>query len=406
MTDSITYEVSDALQSLPEYEWELLFANHPDPAALIHLLGKSGLEGCELRSIVARVGNEPVVVLPIFLSSYSVASALSGMPKRIAVGLQKVLPNLLRPRVLGVGFADGEWGQIGINSRFSQTIIDRALVGALDFIDAISEVFGVQVVAFRDFRCDSSVRLPARTMERFATIDSVPCCQLPINFSCVEDFLNGLPRNVRQNLNRIEEQAAAITVRYATDVDAFIDSIWRLYSDEMKCTSRCVGKYNRGFFADVCREVDGAKYILFLQDNRLIAFNLVIERGDMLVDKCFAMDAAFAVDSSSPDNNIYLLAFLEKIRYSTRHGIKLLHLGATAEGAKVQMGAYTLSTTVMVRHHNSLVQWALKQLIGTFAYKPQALCTPAAVHQQPASLGVRRQSVEKTKCQSIPVASR
>jgi hypothetical protein len=399
MSQAITYEINDLLQPLSEYEWERFFPGHPDSAALIKLMGKSGIEGFELRTIVARLDGEPVLVMPIFLTNFPLAFALGGKAKQICLSLQRYLPTLLKPKVIAVGFVEGEWGQIGVNPRIPKNIVDCALAGSLDFLEAIAETFAVHAVAFKDFVWPQQALLPASIAQRFATAGSMPYCQLPVDFSSLEDYLNGLPREVRQELNGKLAQAAHVEIRYTTEIGIWLDQIYGFYLLQVKDTEI---KHARSYFAEVCRHVHGAQYILFLADEQLIGFNLIVQRGDMLVDKCVGIDPELG-----RANQVYALAFMEKIRYCTSHGIKLMHLGAASEGMKVRMGAYTLPTCVMFRHRNPLIQWALTRFAGALSYKPEALCTPAD-RQQQTVLFDRHQlhQLERSKCQTVSVASR
>lgn len=367
MNRLITYEFHNCLQPLTDEQWAQLFPGHPDSPSMIRLMESSGLEGFQFHSIVARIGEEPVLLLPLFESHYSIASTLEGKAQAIGRTLEKLLPGLLRPRVLGVGFVEGEWGQIGINPMMPQKLVRAALTGALEFLQSVAENLDVPIVAFKDFCTNNEEMLAEIAKSGYALAESLPFCQLKVAFTSVDDYLNSLPRKVRQDLRRKMRQSAQVRVEYTTVIDPWLDQIYELYTDQVERSDLSFGMHRKRYFAEVCERVPGAQYILFFLGEKLIGFNLMIHQGAMLIDKYVGIEPV-----EGRHHNIYFTAWLEKIRYSAEHGIKLMHLGAAAEQVKVRMGAYTISSYVLFHHRNPIINLALAKLTPLLSYKPAA----------------------------------
>jgi hypothetical protein len=371
MDQAITYEFVDSLQPLADEQWNLLFEGHPDTAQMIRLMSSCRLEGFHFHSIVARVEGQPLVVLPLFQTRYSISTTLDQPARKVVASLEKWLPSLLCPRVIGIGFVEGEWGEIGINRRFPEPVINEALAGALEFLEKIAEGLDVQILALKDFRAETLRRLPKDVQTSFGRGVSLPFCRIRLDCGDVEDYLNGLPRRVRQDLRRKMRQTASsgVQVEIVTDPGKWLDRIYELYRDQVERSDLSLGVHGKEYFERVCEAVPGARYVLFLLDNELIGFNLIVDNGDCLIDKYIGMD-----QTAGRANNVYFLAWLEKIRYCTANGIKLMHLGAAAEAIKVRLGAYAISSYVLFHHRNPLFNLILSRLTGVLSYKPEVEC--------------------------------
>jgi len=64
----------------------------------------------------------------------------------------------------------------------------------------------------------------------------------------------------------------------------------------------------RSYFAGICQAVAGAEYVLYFLNDRLIGFNLLIDRGDVLVDKYLGTDATLA-----RAHNLYFVSWLHNL---------------------------------------------------------------------------------------------
>ncbi len=364
-TLNLTYELHDRLNPFSAELWTSFFSDHPDPAELIKLVEFSGLADFQFKSIVVRQNGEPVLLLPLFRTHYSLSTTLDDSAKRWAAALEKLMPSTFKPEVLGVGFIEGEWGQIGTNKRFSPEIITRALSGALDYLDSVAKLLKVQIIAFKDFTDATGSLLPAKIGEHYSRATSLPFCQIQLSeFSDFGQYLCSLPRKVRQDLNRKIRQSSEVKVVHSTEPSPWIDRIYELYVEQVGRSDMSLGIHNREYFAEVCQRVDGAFYILFFHDQELIGFNLVIASKTLLLDKYVGMDVV-----RGRENNIYFLAWMEKIKHCIVNRIPLLHLGAAAEAVKVRLGASMVPSYIFFRHRNPIFNFAMSKLTPMLSYE-------------------------------------
>lgn len=363
-----SYEIVESLVPVDEVLWNELFCGHPDSYALVRLMDESGLDGFKFFSLLVRDANaagEIIAILPVFETHYSLACTLDEPVKSKLLSLERIAPGILKPKVLGVGFVEGEWGQFGLNEKIDPAIREEALSGALRYLDTFATKRGAQIVSFKDFTDSTRRALPEEVNGKFAEAVSLPFCQINTEFDSVEAYFQSLPRKVRQDLRRKMRQSAELKIEYTRNADAWMDRIYQLYVEQSQRSELSFGIHNRMYFSEICRRVPGAQYVLFFDGDELIGFNLIIETATCLVDKYIGMDPI-----KGRANNVYFAAFIEKIRYCVEHKLPVCHLGAAAEGVKVRMGAYMLPSYVFFRHRNPLVNLVLKKLVPVLSYKP------------------------------------
>jgi hypothetical protein len=360
----ITFQYFDKLKSVSNAEWQHLFAGHPDSAELITFMETHGLEGFQFGSVVASLHGEPVLLAPLWFTNYSIATTLDGAPRSILQKLEQIFPTL-RPNVLGVGFVEGEWGSFGLSPVLDYKTKNQAITGALSLIREVAIARKMNVLAYKDFTSSAIGQLSTDAVSGFTCAESMPFSTLNINFDTVDEYISSRPRHLRQDLRRKIRQASNVEVVLTDDPSKHIDHIYRMYEELVSRTDLSFGLQRKSFFLDICKNVPGAKFLLFFLDSKLIGFNLFIDRRDQLVDKYIGM--------SSPegrDNNIYFLAWLEKIKYCTEHQIKSIHLGAAAEGIKIRLGASATRCYTYYHHLNPVSNAILNKIKHFVEYKP------------------------------------
>ena len=159
-----------------------------------------------------------------------------------------------------------------------------------------------------------------------------------------------------------------------TDVAPYCDAIFRLYELSVEKAEMSLGVHRMAYFQRICQEVPGTHYLLYFRGEELLAFNLLLRNGDMLVDKYFGMEPA------GHEFSLYFVSWAENVRYCIEQHIPIYHAGPGAEAVKVRLGAEFRSSLTAFRATNPLVHAALRRLTPLLAYKP-------AVDVPPATLG-------------------
>ncbi|MDW7709635.1 MAG: GNAT family N-acetyltransferase [Deferrisomatales bacterium] len=324
-------------------ELERLFPPPSSTAPLLSLLQESGVPGFHLRSIVVFQGDAPILLLPLFECRLDVSTLAGGWLRRSLRGAVRLFPSVFHPRVLGVGLLEGGWSEIGIARPLDATTLAAAWRLALDSLQMLATERKSDLVTFYNF--NHTVELSGEGLRGFHRLPWVPGGKLPIPFDSMEDYFGLLSSAARKDLRRKMRASSEVTVTRNRDISPYLDRIYGLYLATVERVPMAAGLLNRLFFEKICERVPGAEYALYFVQEELAAFNLLVAREEMLVDKYFCMDYA-----AGRQHNLYFLSWLENIRYCVEHKIPLYHAGQGAQNTKAHLGAKPVPSFLLLKH--------------------------------------------------------
>jgi hypothetical protein len=106
-----------------------------------------------------------------------------------------------------------------------------------------------------------------------------------------------------------------------------------------------LGAHNRSFFEKICERVPGAEYTLYFVQEELAAFNLLVTKQEVMVDKYFCMDHELG-----RKHNLYVLSWFENVRTCVERKIPLYCAGQGAEKTKAHLGATFVPNFILFKH--------------------------------------------------------
>lgn len=366
MSNPLSVEIHSRLVPLSDEEWNRLFPGSPDPVELIRLVEASGFDGFVFQSIVVRLEDRPILLLPLFKTEYQLKEALGGVAGKVASLLHRWFPGLLCIRILGVGMVEGEWGEVGIDREMSLDVLRQAWEMALESLDALADGLDAKLLAWVNFTTQSGRMIPLHLMRGYAAMPSIPCQVVPIRHDSLEGYLESLSKTTRKDIRRKLRAAESVVIVRPPDPGPWLSSIKKLYQRTFHAAEFSFGEQRGLYFDYVMQAVPGAQYVLYVLDGQLVAFNLVICRDGVLVDKYFCMDS-----DSGRQYNLYFLSWVENIRYCIANKIPLYHAGPGAEDVKAHLKADSISSEILFKHRNPVVQGVLASLRRWGSYSPK-----------------------------------
>lgn len=352
--NNLTCRCVPRLDGVPGPELRRLFPEPSSTAALLSLLQESGIDGFDLRSIVVSKDDTPILLLPLFETRFDLSTFAEGWIKTSLRAAGRLVPSILRPRILGVGLLVGEWSEIGIDPHVDAGTLEAAWNMALGALQTLATELESDIVAFYNFNHHG--KLPGEVFERFNQVECLPCARLPITFDSLEQYLSHLSRAARKNLRRKMRVSSEVRVVRSRDISPFLDRIHRLYVDTVKRCPMAFGVHNRLFFESICEKVPGAEYTLYFVQEELAAFNLLVVKPEAMVDKYFCMD--YEVGRKY---NLYFLSWLENVRYCVEQKIPLYDAGPGAENTKAHLGATSIPSVILFKHRRPAIDRFLIQ---------------------------------------------
>ncbi|GEM_PF-56493 len=364
--DILTCEIYSHLNPLSTNEWNKLYTNFPDPVEMINLIQRSGFDGFNFHSIVVYEGKEPILFLPLFETDYNLSTMVDKGAKKLFDSVADYLPKLLRPKVLGVGFVEGEWGQIGYDLSVSKDTLDKAWDIAMESLYSLASGLGAEIISFVSFNTESGRVLPLSKLKGFTHISGLPCAQISIKYDNLEDYIKSLSKNMQKDLQKKIRNASCIRVTRTHDIKPYLEIVYKYYLKLVERSELVFGIQRPSYFEHVCEIVPGAEYILYFVDEKLLAFNLVVVKPNCLVDKYFGMDPVFGRKYS-----LYFISWLENIKYCIKNKIPLYHAGQAEEDTKSRLGTRFYTSAILFKHNNAFIHWLLTRFKENLSHKPK-----------------------------------
>jgi multidrug transporter EmrE-like cation transporter len=299
-----------------------------------------------------RENGELRAAVPAFITDYRLDTTLTGPMRRVTDAIDRVAPRLLRQRMLCLGSPVGEICHLGFAPDCSDGEHARLLDALFDEVEKCAAQRRVSMVATKDASArQDQLWSDAGAAHRLRRQPSLPTAFLDIRFDSLDGYLATLSHATRKDLRRKMKAAAALRVEWRSNVDDIIDDVMRLYRATLANAELSFEELTPDFFRQVLGNMGPrASCATYWVDDRLVAFNLVLQDGTTLLDKFLGMDYEVA-----RRYNLYYVTWLQNIRYCIEHGLARYQAGQGLHGEKLRLGSRLSPNWLWYRHRNRVV---------------------------------------------------
>ncbi len=237
-------------------------------------------------------------VQPIFIVRQDI---MLGMPQWVTQIMERVrrkFSSAMKLPVLMIGCSAGE-GQL---AQASEGLGDQWTVDALaEVLPLVAKNLKTELIVFKDFPKINRSKLDRLKNSGFGRISSMPATKLELNYQSFEHYLEtALSAKMRKDLRRKFRKAAAgapITMEVVQDISPFIDEAFPLYEQVVRKSKLKFEVLTKSYFIDLGRNMpDKAKFLIWRQEGRIVAFNACIEHEGVLRDYYIGFDYTVALD--------------------------------------------------------------------------------------------------------------
>ncbi|MDB5324657.1 MAG: hypothetical protein JWM57_226 [Phycisphaerales bacterium] len=376
-------QIHGQLVSLDRETWLRLFPSLPDTYAQLRLLDEIGMDGFSFGSLSVSYEGRPILLVPLFWTTLKLETLAGGSLRRCLGQISRlpVLGRMLRMRVMGIGFVEGEWGEIGYDRECSPALVTEAIskAQALFACEAVRRKQQLQLCL--NFKPEFVTMLRSQWAGGFSQLETYPCGYLPLPYPGVEDYIADLSKNARKDIRKKLRECGPFRVERRRFVEDSREAVYELYRSTVDGAELSLGIQPPAFFDRLPAVEPGAHFVLYWLNDTLIAFNLLIRHGDRLIDKYFCMSPRIG-----RDNHLYFASWIENVRYCIEQRIGTYHAGPGAQSTKARLGAKFVRSITLFRHRNPMIQAILVRLRSFLAYQP--------IESAPAAMPSRRAAFE------------
>ena len=289
-------------------------------------------------------------VQPIFFVRQNLIEGVPGKIRAIVDLVRKMFPRFLTMRVLMVGCAAGA-GELGACDSGDEQWVAEALRASLQTYARQNKA---SLVVLKDFPAKYRLALASLCKNGYTRVPSMPMTRLSLHYQNFDDYLSQLSYATRKSLRRKfrkTERAPKIDMEVVNDITPHVDEVYPLYLQIHERSPLKFETLTKDFFCRVGREMpERARFFIWRQSGRIIAFSLCLVCEDTLHDECLGLDYDVALDL-----HLYFYTMRDVISWAIAQGLSWYCSGPLNYDPKLHLRHELAPLDLYVRHTRSFL---------------------------------------------------
>lgn len=359
--------VIDSLAEIAPARWNALFRGELEDHAYLSAVEASGLEGFHWRYVLVEDGPALLAAAPVFMTGYGLETTLSGPGRRIAEAARRLFPNLLTLRLACIGSPCAETAGVGFHPASGDAERSLFLSQLIGAFEENAQRAGCRLLAIKDAPASmGTVFNAAAGANGYRPIAGQPMAYLDIDFADLPGYLARLSAATRKDLRRKLRTRDQVRIEVVTGVEPVLDDVMALYRQTRARAEMTFEELTPAYFSGVAKRMpERVLYVLYYEDDALLAVNLLLHDGATLLDKFFCMDA-----ERGRALNLYFLSWVTNIGLCLERGIGRYVAGQASYDTKLRLGCALAGASNYFRHRNGLLNEGLRLVAPLFAADP------------------------------------
>ena len=343
-------------------EWNRCFPDEPENWAFYRACERAGPAGFSWYYAAVFEHGRLIAAVPAFGTDYRLDTTVQGDLKLITTRLYRVAPALMSLRLLALGSPVAEICHLGFAPDVAPTLkpaLLAAMVKALqDFgKQRLYGLFGIKDAP----AADEPLWTSALGSSGFTRLPGLPTAVLDLPYRTFDEYLASLSRATRKDMRRKLKAFKDIRVEQRRSIGENECDVARLYKETVAHSDLSFEYLPSNYFQEILDYLyPKASIFLYWKNEELIAFNLVIENNNRLIDKYIGMDYELI-----SQYNLYFNSWLYNVRYCIERGIPIYQSGQALYGPKLRLGCRLQPNWQYFRHRNVTINSLLK-LVAKF----------------------------------------
>ncbi|HEY7646199.1 MAG TPA: GNAT family N-acetyltransferase [Hyphomicrobiales bacterium] len=352
----LTARIVSGVGALSRAEWSQCYPQDAEGWPYYQACEMQGVPGVALAAVEVRDGAGLAAAAPIFQLSYRLDTPLQGRLRSLADMVARRLPSLTEWRMLGVGSPYADRCHVALRPGLTGAERDAALAALVRAVESEGESRNTAVIVYKDVMGAELAALEGVLgRSRYAQIRSLPVASLDLEGTQdVEAYIATLSSATRKDIRRKRKAAGGVRVERRQNIEDLAGTIEALYEETRQHSQVHYGDFEAlppDYFRSVARCAgDQAQFMLYWVGDELAAFNLLLLGRETVIDKFLGMRYPLA-----RLNNLYVLSWLENVRFCLETGRRWLQSGQTAYSAKLRLGSRLTASSIFARHRNPVI---------------------------------------------------
>ncbi len=347
--NQLSFSFTSTIKDIPPQIWDELFGKEIIEGYGYHrTLEESGLKEFDLRYLLVKRGENIAAIVPFFITDFSLATIVQGPLQKFILAIQKTFRRFLKLKLIFIGFPTCEELYIGVSKDEN---LAEILCGALKALDDVCRKEKAKMLLFYNLSEKHKPIAEFLTKQKFARMASFPNTSLKITANSLEEYINGLGKNTRKDIRRKLRNSlnkVVLTTEIVENIDNTTERIHELYMANFTDSKVHFEVLTPEFFRSIPKNMpQEAKFFLTRDKEKIVAFNLLLIKNGVVIDKFVGFDKGLASEYS-----LYFTTFCFNMDYCVKNGIHSYQLGVTDYEPKLRLGARLVPLTVYLKMVN------------------------------------------------------
>ncbi len=305
-------------------------------------------------------GGQICAIQPFFILDQDLLAGTGARVKAFADAIRRFWPRFLTMKTLMMGCAAGEGHLHAENSAERR---EQAEILA-EHIIPLARQLRASLIVLKEFPASYRDSLSCFIPHGFSMMPSMPMTRLDISrYSGFEDYLSKAIKAKRRTEFRRKfkaaEQSSPIELEVACDAGAAIDGIYALYEQVFERSDLQFEKLTKAYSQELGRRMpDKARFFLWRQDGKLIAFSLCMVQGETLYGEYLGLDYRVALQL-----HLYFYVMRDTISWAIANGFKSIVSTSLGYGPKLQMRHLLEPLDLYIRHASPLANAVFRRVL-------------------------------------------
>ena len=297
-------------------------------------------------------------IQPVFFVRQNLVEGVPGKIRSIVDVVRKILPRFLTMRVLMVGCGAGT-GDLGACDEKDEAWTADALRASLRIF---ARQYKASLVVLKDFPATYRSALETFPLNDYARIPSMPMTRLPLRFENWDEYFRTLSKATRKDLRRKfrkADRAPKFEMELMTDIAPFIDEIYPLYLAVHGRSPLKFETLTKDYFLAVAKRMpERARFFIWRQSGKIVAFSFCLVCGDAIYDECIGLDYSVALDL-----HLYFYTLRDIISWALQQRLKYYYSNPLNYEPKLHLDCDLVPLDLYVRHTSALLNPIFSRLI-------------------------------------------
>ena len=297
-------------------------------------------------------------IQPVFFVRQNLVEGVPGKVRSVVDLVRKIFPRFLTMRVLMVGCGAGT-GDLGVCDDNDQSSVANLLQATLR---TFAKQNRTSLIVFKDFPKNYRPALDALRSNGYAQIPSMPMTRLSLQHENWDDYLRTLSKATRKDLRRKfrkAERAPKIELEVVNNVIPFLDEIHPLYLAVHERSPLKFETLTKEYFRAIAQRMpERARFFIWRQGDKIVAFSFCLVCGDAIYDECIGLDYSVALDL-----HLYFYTLRDIISWAVQQRLKYYYSNPLNYEPKLHLDCELVPLDLYVMHTNPLLNPIFRRLL-------------------------------------------